>query len=161
MVDAARALHRRKGLLCGLNPDIIRITTDDDGERVMISSAGIWQSQDLLSTLQDQTLRGGGLADLELCYVAPELLTGQNADVRSDVFTLGVLGYEMATGVLPYSGASMPALLGTMLRGMPADPRSLQPSLPDTAASAWLRALRPDPAARFDTVRAFGALLKM
>ena len=159
MVDAARALHRRKGLLCGLNPDIIRITTDDDGERVMISSAGIWQSQDLLSTLQDQTLRGGGLADLELCYVAPELLTGQNADVRSDVFTLGVIGYEMATGVLPYSGASMPALLGTMLRGMPADPRSLQPSLPDTAAAAWLRALRPDPAARFDTVRAFGDAL--
>ena len=159
ILDAARVLHRRKGLLCGLNPDIIRITADDDGERVMISSAGIWQAQDLLSTLQDQTLRGGGLADLELCYVAPELLTGENADVRSDVFTLGVLGYEIATGSLPYGGASMPALLGAMLRGSPDDPRTRQPSLPEAAAAALLRALRPDPAERFATVKIFGESL--
>ena len=46
----------------------------------------------------DATLRGTALADVELHYVAPELLTGQNADVRSDVFTMGVLAYEMATG---------------------------------------------------------------
>ena len=40
---------------------------------------------------QEQTLRGVGLADAELRYMAPELLTGQSADVRSDVFTMGVL----------------------------------------------------------------------
>src|SRR4029453_5186618 len=87
-LEAAHAPPRRKGLLCGLSPDIIRITHDDDGERLMISSAGIWQAQDLLGTLQEQTLRGMGLADPELRYVAPELFTGQTADVRSDVFTL-------------------------------------------------------------------------
>ena len=51
-------LHRRKGLLCGVNPEIIRIATDEDGERLMISSAGVWQASDLLATLQEQTLRG-------------------------------------------------------------------------------------------------------
>ena len=118
---------------------------DEDGERLMISSAGIWQAQDLLATLQEQTLRGIGLADAELRYVAPELLTGRTADVRSDIFTMGVLAYEMATGTLPFDGASMPELLGTMLRGTHRRPRAtLQPTLPEAAAARRPRALHRD-----------------
>ncbi|HEY2435188.1 MAG TPA: serine/threonine-protein kinase [Vicinamibacterales bacterium] len=160
LVEAATAMHRKGGLLCGLSPDIMRVASDEDGARLMISSAGIWQAQDLLATMGDATLHGSGLADLELLYVAPELLTGQSADVRADVFTIGVLAYEMATGVPPYTGANMPALLGAMLRGQPADPRALQPTLPEAAASAIRAALAPSPDARPQTARAFGAALK-
>jgi serine/threonine-protein kinase len=160
LTDAARALHRKGGLLCGLSPDIVRIATEDgELERLLISSAGIWEGQDLLATLGDATLRGTALADFELHYVAPELLTGQHADVRSDVFTIGVLAYEMATGALPYDGPSMPALLGAMLRGRPADPRSAQPTLPESASAAIIKALDPVPAHRFETVREFAAAL--
>jgi serine/threonine protein kinase len=157
LTDAARALHRRKGLMCGVSPGILRVAIEEDGERLMISSAGIWQSQDLLASLHEQTLRGLGLADEEVRYVAPELLTGRCADVRSDIFTMGVLAYEMATGLLPYDAPSMPALLGTMLAGHPADPRSAQPTLPDAAAESILRALRPVPEDRFQTADEFGA----
>jgi serine/threonine protein kinase len=161
LADAARALHRRNGLLCGLTPEIIRISraTGDEEERLMISTAGIWQGQDLLATLQEQTLRGLGLADEELRYIAPELLTGQAADLRSDVFTMGVLGYEMATGMLPYDAVSMPALLGTMLKGTPADPLARQPTLPAHASEALLKALRPAPGDRFASVKEFAAAL--
>jgi serine/threonine protein kinase len=159
LIEAARVLHRKGGLLCGLSPDIVRLTADEDGPRLLISSAGIWQAQDLLATMGDATLRGSGLADLELHYVAPELLTGQHADVRSDVFTIGVLAYEMATGVPPYAGATMPALLGAMLRGQPEDPRQRQPTLPDAAAAAILAALAAAPEARPQTARAFAAAL--
>ena len=161
LIEAARVLHRRGGLLCGLTPDIIRVTPagDEEDERVLISTAGIWQAQDLLATLQDSTLRGLGLADAELRYVAPELLTGQAADVRSDVFTIAVLAYEMATATLPYDGTSMPDLLGAMLRGAPADPGSLQPSLPASTAAAILKALRPAPGDRFATAKQFAAAL--
>jgi serine/threonine protein kinase len=159
LVEAAHVLHRRKGLLCGVNPDIIRITTDEEGERLMISSAGVWQAADLLATLQERTLRGIGLADAELRYVAPELMTGRSADVRSDVFTMGVVLYEMSTGTLPFDGGSMPELLGTMLRGAPADPRTLQPTLPEATAAAVLKALHPDPEERFQSARAFGDAL--
>jgi len=159
LTDAARALHRRKGLLCGISPEILRIAVDDEGERLMISSSGIWQSQDLLATLQEQTLRGLGLADAEVRYVAPELLTGRSADVRSDVFTMGVLAYEMATATLPYDGASLPALLGAMLGGRAADPKTLQPTLPDSVADAILQALRPLPEDRFESAEAFAAAL--
>ena len=157
LTDAARALHRRKGLMCGVSPDILRVAIEEDGERLMISSSGIWQSQDLLASLHEQTLRGLGLADAEVRYVAPELLTGRCADVRSDIFTMGVLAYEMATGSLPYDAPSMPALLGTMLAGRPPDPRAMQPTLPDTGAGALLRALRPAPEDRFQTADEFAA----
>jgi serine/threonine protein kinase len=159
LVDAARALHRRKGLLCGVNPDIMRVARDDDGERLMISSAGIWQAQDLLATVQEQTLRGVGLADAEIRYVAPELLTGRTADVRSDIFTMGVLAYELATGALPYDGSSMPELLGNMLRGTHPPARDRQPSLPESANEAIARALRPAPEDRFESSAEFGAAL--
>jgi serine/threonine protein kinase len=161
LIDAARALHRRHGLLCGLSPEIIRVAaaSDDDDERLMISSAGIWQAQDLLATLHEQTLRGTGMADVELRYVAPELMTGQSADIRSDIFTMGVLAYEMATARRPYEGTSMATLLGAMLRGTLDDPRVAQPNLPAGAAAAIHRALRPSPADRFATAKEFGEAL--
>jgi serine/threonine-protein kinase len=137
----------------------MRIAADEDGERLLISSAGIWEAQDLLATLGDATVRGTALPDFELHYVAPELLTGQHADIRSDIFTIGVLAYEMAAAALPYDGPSMPALLGAMLHGRPADPRSLQPTLPPKSAAAILKALNPVPADRFETVREFAAAL--
>jgi serine/threonine-protein kinase len=165
LLDAARALHRRNGLLAGLTPEIMRVTREHgetdglDEERLMISTAGIWQAQDLLATLQERTLRGLDLADDEIRYVAPELLTGQAADVRSDVFTIGVLAYEMATGTLPYDAASMPALLGAMLKGTPVAPAVKQPTLPAAAGAALLRALSPEPAARFASAREFASAL--
>jgi serine/threonine protein kinase len=155
LLEAAHVLHRRKGLLCGLSPDIIRVTTDDDGERVVISSAGIWEAQDLLGTLQEQTLRGIGLADSELRYVAPELFTGRKADVRSDVFTLGVLIYELATGVPPFDGSTLPELLGKMLSGTVRDPRELQPTLPEPAATAIQTAIHSAPEKRYGSARDF------
>jgi serine/threonine protein kinase len=155
LLEAAHVLHRRKGLLCGLSPDIVRVTVEDDSERLLISSAGIWDAQDLLGTLQEQTLRGMSLADSELRYVAPELFTGRTADVRSDVFTLGVLIYEMATGVLPFDGATLPELMGRMLTGTPRDPKELQPLLPSTATAAILTALSSAPEKRFAGAREF------
>jgi serine/threonine-protein kinase len=157
LLEAAHVLHRRKGLLCGLSPDIVRITQDEDGERLMISSAGIWEAKDLLGTLHDQTLRGMGLADAELRYVAPELFTGRTADVRSDIFTLGVLIYEMATGALPFDGATLPELLGRMLGGTFRPARELHPELPGTASASISKALSPAPDQRFASAREFAA----
>jgi serine/threonine-protein kinase len=160
LFGAARLLHRRSALLCGLNPDIMRIRaaeSEDEHPRLMISTGGIWTPQDLLATLHERTLRGVAIEDVELRYVAPELLTGGTVDVRSDIFTIGVLAYEMATGRPPYDGRSMPELLGRMLGGNPADPRSLAVEMPEAVAAAILRALRPIAAERFPSVRELSA----
>lgn len=162
LFDAVRQLHRRQALICGMSPEIMRIrparpaaseADDPQPERLLISTAGIWSAQDLLATLHDSTLRGISMDDVELRYVAPELLTGGTVDQRSDVFTLGVLAYEMATGRVPFDGRSMPELLGRMLAGAPADPRTIVAGLPEPFATAVLRALRPSPADRFASAR--------
>ena len=161
LFDAVRQLHRRQALICGLSPEIMRIRPsrpatdleDEETERLLISTAAIWSAKDLLATLHDSTLRGIAIEDVELRYVAPELLTGGAVDVRSDVFTIGVLAYEMATARVPFDGPSMPELLGRMLAGTPPDPRAVAPDLPEPFAAAVLRALRPSPSERFASVR--------
>jgi serine/threonine protein kinase len=145
------AAHKRGALICGLNPGIIRMTADEDGERLMISTGGIGQVQELLASMSDEALRGGTLQATEMPYIAPEVLTGKPADERSDVFSLGVLLYEMATGILPFGGGSLPELLGAMLGGMARDPRELQSTVTTAGAECLLRCLRKDPDARVST----------
>ena len=162
LLDAVRVLHRRNAFVCGLTPEIMRIRNPESAEdqpQLMISTAGIWSAKDLLATLHEDTVRGLSIADVELRYVAPELLTGGTVDARSDIYTIGVLAYEMATGGLPFDGATMPHLLGRMLIGAAADPRAIAPDLPRHVSDAIMRALKPDPADRFANVREFAAAL--
>jgi serine/threonine protein kinase len=149
IADAASALHKRGGLVSGLHPGIIRVVRDGDGEHVAISTAGVAQIQDVLSTLDEQTLRAQSTDDSELHYVAPELLTGKTATVRSDIYTIGVVGYEMTTAVRPYDATTLPLLLGQMLDGPPPDPRTVRPDLPEVWAATLMRALERSPDDRF------------
>lgn len=149
LIEAAAAVHRRNALVCGLNPGIIRMTTDDDGERLMISTGGISQVQELLASISAAVLRDGELSSTEMPYIAPEVLTGRTADARSDIFTIGALIYEMATGMPPFGGRALPELLGAMLGGTPRDPRELQAEMTASGAACILKCLDKDPAARF------------
>jgi eukaryotic-like serine/threonine-protein kinase len=149
VIEAAIAVHRRSALVCGLNPGIIRMTTDEGGERLMISTGGISQVQELLASLSDTALRSGELGSTEMPYIAPEVLTGRLADARSDIFTIGALIYEMATGMVPFGGRTLPELLGAMLGGTPRDPRDLQSDVSAAGAACLLKCLDRDPAARF------------
>jgi serine/threonine-protein kinase len=152
-LDAVAALHRRGGFIAGVNPDMIRLTNDDGHERIVMSTAGIRSVQDVLATMREQELRGQEASEQELPYVAPEILTGRAPDPRADVFTMGVLAYQMATGQLPYRAASLPELLGQMLQTPPVAPSTRTAEVPGAASDAILRALAGDPAARFASVR--------
>ncbi len=163
LVDAAAALHRKGGLVGVLTPAVVRLTprehdeaeqaAEGNVERALVSAAGIQQVQDLLATLDEQTLRGGRMADGELRYVAPEVLTGGAPDARSDLYTIGAVAYEMATGAVPYDAPTLPALMGAAVAGPPPAPRERGATLPD-AAEAWImRCLARDPAARFASAR--------
>lgn len=69
--------------------------------------------------------------------------------MRSDIYTLGVVGYEMATGVRPYDATTLPLLLGQMLEGPPPHPRTVRPDLPEMWAATLMRALKRSPDDRF------------
>jgi serine/threonine protein kinase len=148
LIDATRAVHRHQGVICGVHPDIMRIVTDDEGERLAISSAGICSLRDLLATLDEHALRGHALTGTELPYVAPELLMGKAATPRADLFTIGVLGYQMAAGRLPFEAPSLPELLGVMMAGVQQPLAAARPDLPADAASCLTACLAFDAAQR-------------
>lgn len=155
LIDGAHALHKRHAWLCGLHPAIIRMTRDEDGERLLMSTGGIAQVQDLLATLSDAEVRGGELRDRELPYISPEVLTGAPVDARADVFTIGALIYEMATGVVPFTGRSLPELIGTMLRAPARDPRETNAAISPAASACLLTCLEREPGVRHASMAIF------
>jgi TIR domain-containing protein/protein kinase-like protein len=148
LTDATIAVHRHGGFISGLHPEIVRVVREDGREWLAISSAGISTAQDLLAVMNEATLRGQA-ASSELSYVAPELLMGKTADARADVFTVGVLAYEMATGRTPFQGRSFPELLGAMLGNGPQDLAVVRPDLGPATAAIIMRCLAPDPQHRY------------
>jgi len=158
-LDALAALHRRGGFIAGVNPDMIRLTSEDGHERIVMSTAGIRSVQDVLATMREQELRGQEASEQELPYVAPEILMGRAPDARADVFTMGVLAYQMATGTLPYRAPTMPELLGRMLQATPAAPASINAGVPTAGSDAILRAISGQASARFESARDLAAAL--
>jgi len=149
--EATAAVHVHGGFISGLHPEIIRVVREaGKDERLAISSAGIGGMQDLLSTMNEATLRGQA-APHELSYVAPELLMGNPSDQHADVFTIGALMYYMATGRPPYPAESFPQLLGRMLMTKPPDVATERPDLGAEAAAMIMRCILPDANARFST----------
>ena len=128
-------------------------------EQIIMSCAGIRSVQDVLATMKEQELRGQEASEHELPYVAPEILMGGPPSVRADVFTMGVLAYQMVTGRPAFRAPSLPELIGQMLQTKPAAPSSIEPTVPAAAGDAILRAIDSVPAGRFESTAAFlGAL---
>jgi eukaryotic-like serine/threonine-protein kinase len=63
-------------------------------------------------------------------YMSPEQVVGRDVDGRSDIFSLGVVLYEMLTGKSPFSGDNISTIMYRILNEMPAAPRTLKPELP-------------------------------
>ncbi|MEO7135224.1 MAG: protein kinase [Vicinamibacterales bacterium] len=158
-LGAVSALNARGGFISGVNPDMIRIARAPGSadERIVMSSAGIKSVQDVLATMREQELRGQEASEDELPYVAPEVLMGGAPNARADVFTIGVLAYQMATGTLPFKAASMPELLGQMLQVKPQSP---QQAMPDSARGSILTAIDATAANRFASAAAFARALE-
>jgi len=92
-------------------------------------------------------------------YMAPEQCEDGVIDARTDVYALGVMAFELATGRLPFQGKSVTQLLLAQVREKPPRPSSLAPVAPAFEA-AILRALEKDPSARFPDMASFAAALR-
>jgi len=78
----------------------------------------------------DDELTGAGIAMGTVSYMSPEQIRAEPLDARTDLFSLGVVIYQMATGKLPFSGPSQPLIFDAILNREPVSPVTLNPELP-------------------------------
>lgn len=93
-------------------------------------------------------LQGLGYLPLRPNYISPEQFRGEEADLRSDIFSLGVIAYEMLTGTLPFTGKRVSDFGASLLTQRPAPIRQHNPAVNPILELEILRALEKDPASR-------------
>ncbi len=87
-------------------------------------------------------------------YMSPEQAMGRPVDGRSDIYTLGVMLYEMATGKLPFMADTSAALIFHHVYETPPSPRQINPSLPEAVEPVFMRVLAKAPDMRYGTAEA-------
>jgi serine/threonine-protein kinase len=85
-------------------------------------------------------------------YMAPEQILGKKVDERADIYALGIILYEMVTGVPPYARGDHMSVMYQHVQGRARPPREVNPALPQELAEAVLKAMAVDKAKRFQSM---------
>ena len=85
-------------------------------------------------------------------YMAPEQILGRKVDERADIYAIGVILYELFTGVPPYSRGDHMAVMYQHVQGKARPPQELNPKLPPGLADLIMKAMSVDKAKRFQTM---------
>jgi len=148
LADALACAHEA-GITHGdLKPENVMRTADG---RLKILDFGLARVQPDVATARNPTLTQEGMLVGTPGYMAPEQLTGHSRDPRTDVFALGVLMYEFATGVHPFAAATHLAIAARVLSETPPGLTSLRPDLSHRFAAVVDRCLSKLRDGRFAT----------
>jgi serine/threonine-protein kinase len=154
MKEVAEALayaHERGVVHRDIKPDNILLCADDDS-KVMVTDFGIARA---VSEGSDSRLTATGMAIGTPAYMSPEQSMGErDIDGRADLYALGVVGYQMLSGELPFNAPSTPALLVKQISERPTPVEIHRPDAPPDLARAVMMLLEKDPANRFPSAEA-------
>ena len=154
LLQACAALgyaHRAGIVHCDVKPHNMLVTPDD---RLKITDFGIARA---LSTIDPQE-------KLEIVwgspqYISPEQAQGSAPSPASDVYSLGVVAYEMFTGHLPFETESPEELAALRVTSSPIPPHQYNPNIPDALEQIILKVLSPNPTQRYRTADQLGRVL--
>jgi len=145
MCSGVQAIHDAGIIHRDLKPENILLTAQDD---IKITDFGIART----GSGPKLTEYGGVVGTID--YVSPEYLEVGQVDARSDIYALGVLGFEMITGESPFKGQSVFETITMRLRSDPPFPAELRPECSKDLSDIVLKALRRDPELRYQTAQA-------
>ena len=154
LADAVGAAHQRGITHRDLKPGNVMI--GDDG-RLKVLDFGLAKLKEsnasLAASLPTQELTGEGRIVGTVAYMSPEQAEGKPVDSRSDVFSLGVVIFEMATSQRPFKGDTQVSLLSSIIKDTPSSLTDLKADLPRDLARIVRRCLSKDPEDRYQTAK--------
>lgn len=154
--DALSAAHALSVIHRDIKPD--NILLEGTRGRVMVTDFGIAKA---LSSTSGATLTGVGVAIGTPSFMSPEQAAGErNIDGRSDLYSLGVVAYQMLTGELPFNAPSVAGILMKQITEPAPDLRKKRPDAPEDLALAVARCLEKDPESRWPTADALRRALE-
>jgi eukaryotic-like serine/threonine-protein kinase len=143
-----------------LKPENIMISRGPDGsERAIVMDFGLAKERQMSAEIKKLTATGIVLGTPE--FMSPEQLRGKPLDPRTDVYSLGLMAYEMLTGKLPFPGRTQQEIMIARLKSEPTPIRAARPDLdfPVAVEKVMLTSMAREPADRFQSAPEFAAAL--
>jgi serine/threonine-protein kinase len=144
--DALDCMHKHGVVHRDLKPENIMVDAED---RIKIIDFGIAMKEDARRITFVDMSATLGTPD----YISPEQVKGQRGDQRSDIYSLGVMLYEMLTGEPPFSGPNPLAVMNERVLNDPRPARELNPEITPALEEILNRALERDPRHRYSTAQ--------
>lgn len=146
VADALHYAHRKEVIHRDVKPDNILLSKEG---KAFITDFGIAISE-------EQPVRERSSTVGTLAYMSPEQVDGKHATAQSDIYSLGVVLYQLLTNRLPFRGESVSELRDEILAGRPKHPREINEEVSEQIDRICLKAMALDPDGRYSTAKDFG-----